>query len=209
MKNGPTVALAIGAGYLLGRRRKMRLAVMLATATAASGAGGGLAKQAIKQGGKLLGSSDVLGGLSPGIGKLAGTVRSDLADAGKAAARSALNSRIDSLTESLHGRAEAVRGAGGAGEPDRDEPDRHDRAEPGRTRTGEARADRPRPRRPRSDDSRPPRPRQAGSEERSGDRRPVRRAGADSSAGRDRATQREAQPSRGERTHHRSAGVEG
>ncbi len=121
MKNTPTVALAIGAGYLLGRRHKMRLAVMLATATAVSGGGSGLAKQAFKQGGKLLGSSDALGGLSPGIGKLAGTVRTDLADAGKAAARSALNSRIDSLTESLHERAETMRGAGSADEADRDE----------------------------------------------------------------------------------------
>jgi hypothetical protein len=204
MKNA-SVALAVGAGYLLGRRRKARLAIMLATATAVGG-GGGLAKQAFKRGGKLLGSSDALGGLSPEIGKLAGTVRSDLADAGKAAARSALNSRIDSLTESLHDRAESMRGgAEAADEPDRDEPDRQDRTEPGSARIDASRSDRPRADRPRADRPRPPRPRPSDSEKRSGDRRPVRQGSADASASAEHA----ARPSRSERIQHRSAEVEG
>lgn len=206
MKSAPTLALAIGAGYLLGRRRKMRMAVMLAMALCG---GRGLAKQALKQGGNMLGSSGGLSGLSPEIGKLAGTMRRDLADAGKAAARSAVNSRVDALTESIHERAEAVRGAGGAEEPGRDEPDRRDRTEPGRARTGEARAERPRPSRPVSADSRPPRPRPADSDERSGDRRPARRGGADGSASRDRATRHEVRPPRAESTQRRPAGAEG
>lgn len=189
MKNA-SVALAIGVGYLLGRRRKMRLAAMLATATAIGG-GGSLAKQAIKRGGKLLGSSDAVGGLSPEISKLAGTVRSDLADAGKAAARSALNSRIDSLSDSIHSRAEAVRGAPGVDDAEREEPARE-----------EPESDEPDRR-----DSRPPRPRQAGSGERPGDRRPVRRGSADKSASRDRETRHEARPSRSEHAPHRSAGA--
>ena len=37
---GTQTALALGVGYVLGRRRKMRLTTMLAVAAAAGGAGG-------------------------------------------------------------------------------------------------------------------------------------------------------------------------
>jgi hypothetical protein len=40
MKCGTQAALAVGAGYLLGRRRKMRLAAMVAAGAATGGLGG-------------------------------------------------------------------------------------------------------------------------------------------------------------------------
>jgi hypothetical protein len=108
MKCGAQAALAVGAGYILGRRRKMRLAAMLA-AGAATGAIGKVAPVAIRRGAKYLGSTDIAGALGPQVGEIVNTLRGDLLDAAKAAATSAVTSRVDSLTESLHDRAETLR----------------------------------------------------------------------------------------------------
>jgi hypothetical protein len=108
MKKASNVALAIGAGYLLGRKRKLRLAVAVA-GVAASGKLGSVAAQAVKRGGSLAGSSEALGKLSPELADLMGTVREDLAGAGKAAVRTAAASPINRLTDSLHERAEGIR----------------------------------------------------------------------------------------------------
>jgi hypothetical protein len=113
MKCSTQAALAIGAGYLLGRRRKMRLAAMLA-AGAATGGLGSLGGKALQRGVKMLGSTEALGKFAPQLGELADTVRGDLIDAGKAAATAAVNNRIESLTDSLHERAEIVRDPGAA-----------------------------------------------------------------------------------------------
>ena len=108
MKGGTQAALALGVGYLLGRRRKMRLTTMLAVG-AATGGMGGLGGAALKRGMKMLGSTEAVGKFAPQLGELADTVRSDLMDAGKAAATAAVTSRIESLTDSLQERAEMVR----------------------------------------------------------------------------------------------------
>jgi len=108
MKGGTQAALALGVGYLLGRRRKMRLTTMLAVG-AATGGVGGLGGAALKRGMKMLGSTEAVGKFAPQLGELADTVRSDLMDAGKAAATAAVTSRIESLTDSLQERAEMVR----------------------------------------------------------------------------------------------------
>jgi hypothetical protein len=113
MKCGTQAALAIGAGYLLGRKRKMRMTTMLAAA-AATGGGGGLAGIALRRGMKMLGSTEMLAKFAPQLGELADTVRGDLVDAGKAAATAAVSSRISSMTDSLHERAELVRNPGAA-----------------------------------------------------------------------------------------------
>lgn len=113
MKGGTQTALALGVGYLLGRRRKMRLATMLAAAAATRGVGG-LGGAALSRGMKMLGSTEALGKFGPQLNELADTVRSDLVDAGKAAATAAVSSRIESLTDSLHERAELVRNPGAA-----------------------------------------------------------------------------------------------
>jgi len=108
MKGGTQAALALGVGYLLGRRRKMRLTTMLAVG-AATGGVGGLGGAALRRGMKMLGSTEAVGKFAPQLGELADTVRSDLMDAGKAAATAAVTSRIESLTDSLQERAEMVR----------------------------------------------------------------------------------------------------
>jgi hypothetical protein len=120
MKGSTRAALALGVGYVLGRRRKMRTAAMLAGATAVGGIGG-LGGSVLKRGAKALGSTEALGKVAPQLGEIADTVRGDLLDAGKAAAVAAVTGRIDSLTDSLHERAEtfrapAAKAAGGAGE---------------------------------------------------------------------------------------------
>lgn len=108
MKGGTQAAVAIAVGYVLGRRRKMRTATLLVAATAAGGAGG-IGGVALRRGVKMLGSADVLGKVAPQLGDIADTVRGDLVEAGKAAATAAVNSRLESLTDSLHDRAQAIR----------------------------------------------------------------------------------------------------
>jgi hypothetical protein len=119
MKGGAQAALALGVGYVLGRRRKMRLATMLALG-AATGGLGRLGPAALRRGAKYLGSTDIAGALGPQVGEIVSTVRGDLLDAGKAAAAAAVSSRIESLSDNLHDRADALRNpeaaVAGAGE---------------------------------------------------------------------------------------------
>ena len=124
MKAGAQAALALGVGYVLGRRRKLRMTTMLAAAAATGGAGtlGGLA---LRRGLKMLSSTGALGDLGPQLGEIAETVRGDLVDAGKAAALAAVNERVGSLSDTLHDRAESLRSpaadvAEGAGSAVRD-----------------------------------------------------------------------------------------
>lgn len=116
MKSGARIGLAVGFGYLLGRRRKLRTALTLAAAVAAGRASrepGGL----LKAGGNLLQSSPHLSNL----GRLGGP----LAAASKAAATAAAGSGIDAISGKLRGSADALRRKGGAGAAgDGDRPDR-------------------------------------------------------------------------------------
>ena len=105
---GTQTALALGVGYVLGRRRKMRLTMMLAAA-AASGGLGGVGGGALRRGMKMLGSTEALGKVSPQLAEIVDTVRGDLLDAGKAAAVAAATNRIGSLTDTLHERAQSIR----------------------------------------------------------------------------------------------------
>lgn len=118
MKSGARIGLAVGFGYLLGRRRKLRTALTLAAAVAAGRASrepGGL----LKAGGNLLQSSPHLSNL----GRLGGP----LAAASKAAATAAAGSGIDAISGKLRGSADALRRKGGTGAGDR--PDRDTDAE--------------------------------------------------------------------------------
>lgn len=120
MNTGSRMAMVLAVGYLLGRRRKLRTAAVLAGA-AASGKAGSLGGAAIKRGASLAGTSGVIGKMSPQLGGIADTVRGELIKAGKTAAIAVVNNRIESVTESLHQRTEAIRGIGtGSGD---DEPD--------------------------------------------------------------------------------------
>ncbi|MFE9954823.1 hypothetical protein [Micromonospora sp. NPDC005299] len=113
MKSGARVALAVGFGYLLGRRKKMRTALTLAAAVAAGRASqrpGGL-----KQLGTDLLNVPQLGGL--------GKLGVPLATAGKAAATAAAGSGIDALSGKLRGSADALRRKSGGGQSDAGRPD--------------------------------------------------------------------------------------
>ncbi|PSK62771.1 hypothetical protein B0E53_05316 [Micromonospora sp. MH33] len=113
MKSGARVALAVGFGYLLGRRKKMRTALTLAAAVAAGRASqrpGGL-----KQLGTDLLNVPQLGGL--------GKLGAPLATAGKAAATAAAGSGIDALSGKLRGSADALRRKSGGGQSDAGRPD--------------------------------------------------------------------------------------
>jgi len=108
MKGGVQTALALGVGYILGRRRKMRLATMLAIGAATGGAAK-LGPAALRQGTKYLGKTDIAGALGPQVTEIVNTVRGELLDAAKGAAAAAVTSRVDSLSENLHERAETLR----------------------------------------------------------------------------------------------------
>jgi hypothetical protein len=107
MKGGAQTALALGVGYILGRRRKMRLATMLAIGAATGGAAK-LGPAALRQGTKYLGKTDIAGALGPQVSEIVNTVRGELLDAAKGAAAAAVTSRIDSLSDNLHERAETL-----------------------------------------------------------------------------------------------------
>ena len=107
MKGSMRAATAIGVGYLLGRRRKLRTATLMAAATAVGGTTvGGLL---LKRGMKMLNSTEAFGKIAPQLTQITDTVRGDLLTAGKAAATAAVSNRVDSLTGSLHDHAERLR----------------------------------------------------------------------------------------------------
>ncbi|MDQ0380509.1 hypothetical protein [Amycolatopsis thermophila] len=93
MKAGARVAAAVAAGYLLGRTKKMRLALMIAAA--------GATGKANLSPGKLLQNGLSQLGSSPELGKLADLARDELLGAAKAAAVTAASSRIESLSDRL------------------------------------------------------------------------------------------------------------
>lgn len=120
MESGARIALAVGFGYVLGRRRKLRTALTLAAAVAAGRASqqpGGLKKVA----------SDLLS-VNPQLGNL-GKLGTPLATAGKAAATAAAGSGIDALSGKLRGGADALRRKSGAGRLD-EEPETEGHAAP-------------------------------------------------------------------------------
>jgi type IV secretory pathway TrbL component len=124
MKAGAQTALALSVGYVLGRRRKLRMTTVLAGA-AVTGGLGSLGGTALRRGLKMLSSTEMLGDIGPQLGEIADTVRGDLVDAGKAAALAAVNERIGSFSDTLHDRAESLRNpatdvAEGAGSAARD-----------------------------------------------------------------------------------------
>ncbi|MBY8873098.1 hypothetical protein K7640_14780 [Micromonospora sp. PLK6-60] len=99
MKSGARIGLAVAAGYVLGRRKKLRTALTLAAAVAA-----GRASQ--RPGGLLKVGTDLLN--APQLGNLT-RLGTPLATAGKAAATAAAGSGIDALSGRLRGSADALR----------------------------------------------------------------------------------------------------
>jgi hypothetical protein len=126
MKARGDLALAVVAGYLLGRRKKTRLALMLGTA-ALTGRVGGATGQLVRSGTKALGSNDALAKAAPGLGEVGGMIRGDLTNVAKRAAATAISAQINALSDQLRERADAIReGTAGRAEPDEEpaeEPD--------------------------------------------------------------------------------------
>ncbi|WP_454195649.1 hypothetical protein [Nocardia sp. Marseille-Q1738] len=98
MKGGAKIALGVGAGYLLGRTRKMRLALSLAGAAMARRSSGGPTQELLERGTSLLKSSPELAGITE-------TVREELMGAVRAAAVTAASNRIDALNARLQRQA--------------------------------------------------------------------------------------------------------
>jgi hypothetical protein len=95
VSNGAKVAVAVGAGYLLGRTRKMRIAMMLAAA-GITGKFPAMPAGLLAQGLKSLGASDQLHDLTDQL-------RGEVLTAAKAATLAAATHRVDALNDRLQG----------------------------------------------------------------------------------------------------------
>lgn len=100
MANGAKVALAVGAGYFLGRTRKMRLALMLAAA-GITGKFPTTPTALAAQGLKSLGAS-------ADLSQLTQQLRGEVLNAARAAAVAAATKQVDSLNDRLQGVTSAV-----------------------------------------------------------------------------------------------------
>lgn len=119
MKGSMGAAIALGIGYALGRKKRLRTATLMAAATAFGSSSAGTL--VLKRGLKVLSNTGAFGKLAPQLSEIADTVRDDLLDAGKAAVAAAVSNQVDSVTSSIHDRAERLRNPGdvvaeGAGE---------------------------------------------------------------------------------------------
>ncbi|MFD7280336.1 hypothetical protein ACFV80_25585 [Streptomyces sp. NPDC059862] len=99
--NNAKIGTALIGGYVLGRRRKARVALGLALAMAARRAKGG----------------DLAKALTPVLGNLNRQVRTELTSASKAAASSVLNAQADHLADTLHERTLGLQGKRDEREP--------------------------------------------------------------------------------------------
>jgi hypothetical protein len=90
MDSKAPVALGIGIGYLLGRKHRLKWALLLGAA-AATGQLGGVSGQMLRRGGDLLRSS-------PELAKFADSML-NLLTAGRGVAISAMNSKVESLQQ--------------------------------------------------------------------------------------------------------------
>jgi len=103
VKCGARVALGVAGGYLLGRTRKMKLALMLGGMVAGQRAGG--PRELLSRGTKLIQAS-------PELSRLVGDVRGRLLEAGKGAAVAVATRQVESLTDRVGKRVESLAGAG-------------------------------------------------------------------------------------------------
>ena len=102
MANGAKVALAVGAGYFLGRTKRTRLALMLAAA-GITGKFPSSPTDLVAHGVKSLGGSHQIADITEQL-------RGELLNAAKAAALAAATSRVDALNDRLQGVASPSQG---------------------------------------------------------------------------------------------------
>lgn len=96
------VGTAVAAGYLFGRFKKLRLALLVGTA---------LASEDVRKSAVGLVTHGTSGLASGGAGRIAGTAGAKLIDAGRGVAVSAAASRLERLSDRLAERNEALGGA--------------------------------------------------------------------------------------------------
>ncbi|MEU4673984.1 hypothetical protein AB0F91_40015 [Amycolatopsis sp. NPDC023774] len=108
------MALGVAAGYMLGRTKKMRLALMIAAA-GATGRSGVSPTKLVQSGLKQLSSSAE-------VGQLTSLARDELLSAAKSAAVTAASGRIEALSERLQDGGGLTRGKNSRGKAD-DAPD--------------------------------------------------------------------------------------
>ncbi|GEL17581.1 hypothetical protein [Pseudonocardia asaccharolytica] len=99
MKCGARIALGVAGGYLLGRTKKMKLALMLGGLAAGQRAGG--PSEILAQGTKLVKAS-------PELTRLVDEMRGRLLDAGKGAAMAVATRQVESLTDKVGQRVESL-----------------------------------------------------------------------------------------------------
>lgn len=121
MNDTAKVATAVAGGYLLGRRKKMKLALTLAFWLLGKRYDFDI-KRLGREGLGMLASSG-------GVGKVTGEIREKLLAAGKGAALTALDSQANRLADRLHGHTEALSAPEGP-RPDEDETDQAEDEEP-------------------------------------------------------------------------------
>jgi hypothetical protein len=159
MNTGARLGLTVAAGYLLGRFHKMKWALAVA-AIASRGRLPSGPSGLLQQGVKALSSS-------PELAELTDEMKGRLVDAGKAAAVAAVSSKINSLTDGLRERSDAMRAAsagGNGGAEDEEEDENEEDVEDERHRDKDRAADSGRKRQPdEDDDSRVPVQRRPGS----------------------------------------------
>src|SRR5829696_7034720 len=104
VKCAARVALGVAGGYLLGRTKKLKFAMMLGGMAAGRRAGG--PGQLLAQGTKLLGQS-------PELARLTDELRGRLLEAGKGAAVAVATRQVEALTERVVNRVGNLTEAGG------------------------------------------------------------------------------------------------
>lgn len=132
MKYGGRVVLAVAGGYVLGRTKKMKLAIMLA----GMASGNRIARdptQLLAQGTRLVQSS-------PQLSALSDQVRGRLVEAGKDVAVAVVSRQMDSLSDRLSERTDRL--SGRLDESTGDASDRADAADPAGDATGRGDDDR-------------------------------------------------------------------
>src|SRR5215204_5654614 len=103
MSTTTRVGSAVAAGYLLGRFKKLRLALIVGSA---------LANKDVRSSGMGLLQRSGVGGIGGGLTQ---TVKSELMQAGRAAAVSVAASKINRLSDRLQERSEGMRSSAGRG----------------------------------------------------------------------------------------------
>src|SRR6478609_4966035 len=113
MSAATKIAMGVASGYLLGRRKKLRLAITV---------GSMLAGQKIATNPKaLLAQGAELIEQNPELSKLSDQVRTQLFQAARAAAIATANNRMDALSDTIRERSDKL--ALGPGQEDSDEDD--------------------------------------------------------------------------------------